>query len=93
MLHLDWGGEYLSNEFVLYLKQQGMVQHLTVHNTPQHNGIMQSLNQMILKHLSTAPHERNAEIFVGRGHHHVVWLKNRTPTKVLDGLMPYESQI
>ena len=26
MLHSDWGGEYLGNEFVMYLKRQGTVQ-------------------------------------------------------------------
>ena len=33
MLHLDWGGEYLGNEFVMYLKRQGMAQQLTAHDT------------------------------------------------------------
>ena len=39
MLHSDRGGEYLGNEFVMYLKRQGTAQRLTAHDTPQHNGI------------------------------------------------------
>ena len=39
MLHSDRGGEYLGNEFIMYLKRQGMAQRLTAHDTPQHNGI------------------------------------------------------
>ena len=51
MLHSDQGGEYTGNEFVLYLKHQGTVQRLTVHDTPQHNGIAEHLNWMILEHV------------------------------------------
>ena len=51
MLHLDQGGEYTGNAFVLYLKHQGTVQHITVHNMPQHNSIAKRLNWTILKHV------------------------------------------
>ena len=51
MLHSDQGGEYTGNKFVLYLKHQGTVQHLTVHDTLQHNGIAEHLNQTILEHV------------------------------------------
>ena len=91
MLHLDRGGEYTGNEFVLYLKRQGTVQHLTAHNTPQHNSIAECLNWMILKRVRVLLHASGLLKFLWReAARHIVWLKNRTPTKVLDGLTPYE---
>ena len=39
ILHSDRGGEYLGQEFILYLNSQGMAQKLNVHDTPQHSGI------------------------------------------------------
>ena len=38
-LHSDRGGEYLGKAFELHLKEKGTEQKLTVHSTPQHNGI------------------------------------------------------
>ena len=91
MLHSDRGGEYTGNEFVLYLKRQGMVQRLTVHNTPQHNGIAERLNRTILERIRALLHASGLPKFLwGEAAHHVIWLKNRTPTKVLDGLTPYK---
>jgi GAG-pre-integrase domain len=39
VLHSDRGGEYLSDTFVSHLQEAGTVQKLTVHDTPQHNGV------------------------------------------------------
>ena len=38
-LRSDRGGEYLSHEFGLHLKQCGIVSQLTPPGTPQHNGV------------------------------------------------------
>ena len=38
-LHSDHGREYLSNEFNAHLAAQGVERRLTIHNTPQQNGI------------------------------------------------------
>ena len=91
MLHSDWGGEYLSNEFVLYLKRQGTAQRLTAHDMPQHNGVAEWLNRTILEHIQALLHASRLPKFLwGEAAHHVVWLKNRMPTKVLDSLTPYK---
>lgn len=37
--HLDRGGEYLSQEFSDHLKKARTTRKLTVHDTPEHNGI------------------------------------------------------
>ena len=43
----DHGGEYLSYEFGLYLKQCGIVSQLTPPGTPQHNGVSECHNRTI----------------------------------------------
>ena len=91
MLHSDQGGKYLGNEFVMYLKRQGTAQQLTTHDMPQHNGIAEWLNRTILERVCVLLHASSQPKFLwGEAMHHIVWLKNRTPTKVLGGLMLYE---
>jgi transposase InsO family protein len=38
-LHSDQGGEYLGKAFIVHLQAAGTTQKLTVHDTPEHNGI------------------------------------------------------
>jgi hypothetical protein len=51
------GGEYLSNDFDEHLAAAGMARHLTIHDTPQLNGIAEWLNQTLLKHVHALWHE------------------------------------
>ena len=44
MLHSDRGGEYLSEEFSKHLKRTGTIRRLTVHDTPEYNGVAERLN-------------------------------------------------
>ena len=44
-LRSDRGGEYLSFEFGLHLKQCGIVSQLTLPGTPQHNGVSERHNR------------------------------------------------
>jgi len=44
VLHSDRGGEYLGKEFSMHLKAAGTEHKLTVHDTPQHNGVAERLN-------------------------------------------------
>lgn len=47
VLHSDRGGEYTSEEFQRYLKSRGTEIKLTVHDTPQHNGVAERRNRTI----------------------------------------------
>ena len=47
-LRSDHGGEYLSYEFGLHLKQCGIVSQLTRSRTPQHNGVSERHNRTLL---------------------------------------------
>ena len=43
-LRSDHGSEFTSHDFTTFLKEQGTAQHLTTHDTLQHNGVAESLN-------------------------------------------------
>ena len=47
-LRSDRGGEYLSYEFGLHLKQCGIVSQLTPPGTPQRNGVSERRNRTLL---------------------------------------------
>ena len=88
----DRGGEYLGKMFSSYLTLKGTVQKLTIHDTPEYNGVSECLNQTLLEqtrallHLSKLPKNLWGETIT-----HVVWLKNRTSTCALpEGKTPYE---
>ena len=44
----DHGGEYLSDKFVLHLKECGIVSQLTPPGTPQHNCVSECRNRTLL---------------------------------------------
>ncbi len=48
ILGTDRGGEFLSNEFTQHLKAKGTERHLTVHDSPQSNGIAERSNGYLM---------------------------------------------
>jgi len=48
-LRLDCGGEYTGRKFTKFLQEEGTERRLTMHNTPQHNGVVESLNHCLLE--------------------------------------------
>jgi len=83
-LRSDRGGEHTGRAFTQFLREQGTERRLTTHNTPQHNGIAESLNRRLLErvrailHHSGLPKNLWAEAL-----HFAIWLKNRTSTRAL----------
>ena len=53
----DRGGEYSGAEFTKFLKEEGTEWRLTMHDTPQHNGITESLNRRLVEHVRTILHK------------------------------------
>ncbi|RDB21868.1 Retrovirus-related Pol polyprotein from transposon TNT 1-94 [Hypsizygus marmoreus] len=93
ILHSDRGGEYLSDEFKAHLAQKGTVRKLTVHDTPEYNGVAERLNRVILERVRAMLHESGLPKYLwGEAANHAVWLKNRTWTKALgdDKRTPHE---
>ena len=75
----------------MHLKWNGTRQKLTVHDTPEHNGVAECLNRTILEKICAMLHAGGQPKFLwGEAVHHAVWLKNRTSTKALSGLTPFE---
>jgi hypothetical protein len=56
ILHSDHDGEYLGKEFTLYLKSKGTAWKLTIHDTPQHNGVAEHHNHTIVEKICALLH-------------------------------------
>ena len=90
-LRSDRGGEYTGEAFTKFLKEQGTERRLTTHDTPQHNGVAESLNRRIMERVRAFLAQSGLPNFLwAEAAQFVVWLKNRTPTKVLGNVTPYE---
>jgi hypothetical protein len=92
ILNTDRGGEYTGGEFAAYLKSRGTIQKLSVHDTHQESGVAERRNRTIVErvrallHASGLPKNLWAEAA-----RHVVWLLNRTTTRAVEGMTPYEA--
>ncbi len=90
-LQSDRGGEYTGDAFTRFLKEQGTKCQLTTHNTPQHNGVAESLNRCLLERVHAILHHSSLpKTLWGEGVLFMVWLKNRTSTHILSNITPYE---
>jgi transposase InsO family protein len=91
-LHTDRGGEYLSDAFGDHLAKAGTVRNLTVHDTPEHNGVAERSNRTLLEKVRAMLHSSGLPKFLwGEAVKHAVYLKNRTATRALANKTPYET--
>ena len=80
-LRSDRGGEYLSAEFDQYLKDQGIERQLTVHHSPQQNGVAERLNRTLVEHARAMLLARDMPKFLwAEAINYATWLKNRLPS-------------
>ena len=92
VLHSDRGGEYLASKFIDFLEKRGTRQKLTVHDTPQQNGVAERRNRTILEGIRAILNESSLpKNMWGEAARHIIWLMNRTQTKAVDGKTPYEA--
>src|SRR6266702_2850332 len=92
VLRSDRGGEYLSEAFDRHLQSAGTVRRLTVHDTPQLNGVAERLNRTLVERIRAFTHSSGLPKFLwGEALRHATWLKNRSATRALDGLTPYQA--
>jgi transposase InsO family protein len=90
-LRSDRGGEYTGHEFTDFLREQGTERRLTTADTPQHNGIAESLNRRLLERVRALLHQADLpKNLWAEAIKFAVWLKNRTSTKTLGNVTPYE---
>ena len=89
--HSDRGGKYTSNALKAFHQQHGTEQRLTTHDTPQHNGIAEALNRRLMERVRAFLHHSGLPKFLwGEALQHAVWLKNRTSTRALGAITPFE---
>ena len=92
VLHSDRGGEYLSEAFDSHLAAAGTARRLTVHDTPQLNGVAERLNRTLLERIRAFTHTSGLPKYLwGEALRHATWLKNRTATRALDGKTPHQA--
>ena len=90
-LRSDHGGEYLSKEFTAHLKSKGTEQKVTTHNTPQHNGVAEQLNHMLMERICAVGHGNSLpQNLWGEALMHIIWVKNRSASHILNSKTPYE---
>ena len=90
-LQSDQGGEYISDEFDQHLKSKGTTRSLTVHDTPEQNGVAERLNCTLVEHARAMHYAADLPKFLWtESIQHAVWLKNRTTTYQLNGKTPFE---
>ena len=91
ILRSDNGGEYSSTVFKNFLKDEGVVHQKTIPKTPEQNGVSERMNRTLMEsvrsmlHDAKLPHYFWAETLMT-----AVYLRNRSPTKALQNMTPYE---
>jgi transposase InsO family protein len=76
-LRSDRGGEYKSKEFDAHLAVQGTIRRLTVHHTPEYNGVSERLNRTLLNKVRAMLHDSGLPKFLwGEALMYAVYLKN-----------------
>ena len=90
-LRSDRGGEYLSAEFTKYLKSKGTEHRVTMHDTPEPNGVAERLNRMLVERVRALIHaSRLPKSLWGEAVMHAMWVKNHTSTCSLRKKTPYK---
>ncbi|PSR87280.1 hypothetical protein PHLCEN_2v5214 [Hermanssonia centrifuga] len=91
MVHSDRGGEFLSKDFTNFIEKEGIVCRLTVHNTPEHNGMTERVHRTIFNTVQTLLAESGLPPFLwGEAHNHSPrsFLQFKTPFKARHGVRP-----
>ena len=91
ILRSDQGGEYTVGTFTYYCKDNGIIQQFTVPHTPQQNGVAERKNKKLVECAHGMLKGKSVSNgFWAEAINTVVYLKNRSPTKVLDLKTPFE---
>ena len=88
----DNGGEYTSRKFEDYLKSEGIHHECTNPKTPEQNGVAERLNRTLVESArSMLLDAKLSHIFWAEAISTATYLRNRCPTKAIDGMTPYEA--
>lgn len=87
----DNGTEYVSNEFEKFLVDNGIKRRLTVPYTPQQNGVSERKNRTLVETARCMMAESNLpSSFWGETISTANYVRNRSPSRSLDGKSPFE---
>ena len=91
-LRTDNGGEITSAEFEEYLRKDGIKHELTIPNCPQQNDVAERLNRTLVEIVRSmlADLELPKSFWV-EALATATYLRNRSPTKAVEGKTPYEA--
>lgn len=88
----DRGGEFTSSEFSKLCEEGGIQRQLTTVYTPQQNGVMERKNRTVVEMAKAMLHEKNMPYSLwAKVVHIAVYLLNRSPTKALENITPFEA--
>ncbi|KAL4290879.1 hypothetical protein GQ457_14G021340 [Hibiscus cannabinus] len=91
-LRSDRGGEFTSNEFNDFCKENGIRRPLTVSRSPQQNGVAERKNMTIFNMARSMLKAKNMpKEFWAEAVSCAVYLSNHSPTKNLDNVTPQEA--
>jgi hypothetical protein len=91
-LRTDRGGEFTSNSFASYCEDRGIKHFLTAPYTPQQNGVVERRNQTVVAMARSLLKSMGVPArFWGEAVVTVVYLLNRSPTKSVCAMTPYQS--
>jgi hypothetical protein len=86
------GGEFTSSRFIYYCNNTGVRRHLTAPYSPQHNGVVECWNQTVVGVAGSMLKAANMPgRFWGEAVMMAVYLLNHSPTRSVDGKMPYQA--
>ncbi|GKA34078.1 zinc finger, CCHC-type containing protein [Tanacetum coccineum] len=92
MLRTDRGGEFTSNEFMQYCKENGIARQLTAPYSPQQNGVVERRNRTIMSMTRCMMKATNLpQNFWAEAVRHAIYILNSVPTKALEDITPYEA--
>ena len=93
-LRTDNGGEYTSAEFEAYLRKEGVRHELTVPKTPEQNGVAERMNRTLVETTrSMLGYSKLPPKFWAEALSTAVYLRNRSPTKAVEGMTPFEAWV
>ena len=91
MLRTDNGLEFCNEEFEMFYKNQGILRHKTIRNTPQQNGLTEKMNRTLLDRVRCMLHSSGlSKHFWGETVMIVCYLVNRTTSSAIDFKTPEE---
>ena len=92
VLRTNKGGEFTSNEFENYLNKEGIVHQLTISKCPEQNGVTERFNQTLVEMVrSMLADSELPKSFWAKALAIAVYLRNRSPTKPVEGKTSYEA--